>query len=246
MTRSLGLIILALVAAATLPACSSLRIDYEFNTGQPFSGIQGAFSDKAATTYRGYGYYFSTKPTRPSLPWDSATLHSPVDINGGNDVRQCFGSIEGGYRTLDFYCGGAAVTPATPPAGNYQVNVAPRTYSFSDVVSRSIPADLNAIIVPAVKLTMDASGKVTQIDWQWWQKTAAGWVNPTDAELAANIGESGYEIAQADWAAGARVKGDLPLTTSGSLTLAPQAFTPGGFRIYYSDRTGYHYGFEWR
>jgi hypothetical protein len=245
MTRSFGLFIVALFLGAPLAGCSNLRIDYEFNTGQPFSGIQGAYSDKAATTYRGYQYYFNTKPTRPSLPWDSATLHSPADINGGNDVRQCFTSIEGGYRTLDFYCGGTGVTPATPPTGSYQVNVTPKVYAFDDVTSRAIPADLDGIYVPAVRLTM-AGGMVTQLEWQWWKKTAGGWVNPSDAELAANLGDTSYEIAQADWAPGARVRGELPLTTSGSLIPPSQSFTPGGFRIAFGDRAGYHYGFEWR
>ena len=245
MMRSIGPIIVALVLGALLPACSNLRIDYEFNTGQPFTGIQGAYSDKAATTYRGYEYYFNAWPTRPSLPWDSAMLHSPVPINGASDVRQCFTSIEGGYRTLNFYCGGTAVTPATPPTGPYQVNVTPKVYAFDDVTSRAIPADLDGIYVPAVRLTM-TGGVVTLLEWQWWKKTAAGWVNPTDAELAANLGDTSYEIAQADWAPGARVRGELPLTTSGSLVPLSQSFTPGGFRVAFGDRAGYHYGFEWR
>jgi hypothetical protein len=249
MKRILSSALLALSCGILLSACSHLRIDYEFNTGQPFTGIQGAFSDKASTTYRGYMYYFDTKKDKPSLPWDSATLHSPANINGGNDMRQCWNQAEGGGRTLNFYCGGSATSPATPPTGTYHVNVAPKTYTFKGVTSRAIGVDLNNVLVPAVKLTMDSSGKITRIDWQWWKKTGAAWSQPTDSQLASELNTAAFEIGQANWAGDpttSRVRGSLNVLTTGSVIPPAQAFTPAVLRISYSDKAGYHYGFEWR
>lgn len=249
MKKIFGLFALALCFGILLPACSHLRIDYELSSGQPFTAIQGAFSEKTLTTYTGYMYYFDTKPVKPALPWDSATLHSPANINGGNDMRQCWNQVESDRRTLNFYCGGSATTPATPPAGTYLVNVAPKTYTFNGMTSRTIGADLLDVFVPVVKLTMDAGGKVTLIDWQWWKKTGAGWIQPTDSQLASDLKSAGFEIGQANWAgdpATSRVRGNINLTITGNVVPPAQGFTPAVLRIFYSDKAGYSYGFEWR
>lgn len=241
--------ILALSFGIFLSACSHLKIDYEFNTGQTFADIQGAFSEKASSAYKGYMYYFDTRPEKPSLPWDNATLHSPADINGGNDVRQCWNQVEGRTKILNFYCGGSATTPATPPRGAYQVNVTPKAYTFKGVMSRTIDADLNHVYVPAVKITMDGSGKITRIDWQWWKKVGPSWIQPTDSELAGALKNAGFDIGQAGWVGDpttSRVRGEIRLTTNGSAVPPAQGFTPGALRISYSDKDSYHYGFEWR
>lgn len=249
MKKLISMIVLALFLGGLLIACSRLDLDYEFNTGQSFASIKGAFSNKALTTYTGYMYYFSTKPIRSSLPWDNATLHSPAVINGSNDKRQCWNQVVSGKRTLNFYCGGSATTPATPPTGTYKVNVTPKTYTFNGVTSRTITADLTNIYIPAAKLTMDASGKVTRIDCQWWKKTGSGWINPTNDQLSADIKSAGFEIGQAGWSgdpATSRVRGKIVLTTTGNVLPPAQAFTPAALRISYLDKSGYHYGFEWR
>lgn len=251
MKRYFGLFVLVLSFGIMFSAysCSHLKIDYEFNTSQAFADIQGAFSEKTSTAYQGYMYYFDTKPDKPSLPWDDATLHSPADINSSNDVLQCWNQVDDGRRILNFYCDGSATTPATPPTGIYQVNVTPKTYTFKGVMSRTIDADLNNVYVPAVKLTMDGSGKITLIDWQWWKKAGSSWVQPTDSELASELESAGFEIGQADWAgdpATSRVDGEISLTTNGNVVPPAQGFTPGALRIFYSDKDGYSYGFEWR
>jgi hypothetical protein len=249
MKKLISMIVFALFLGGLLIACSHLDIDYEFNTGQSFASIRGAFSDKALTTYTGYMYYFRTKPVKPSLPWDNATLHSPANINSNNDKLQCWNQVSGGSRTLNFYCGGSATTPTTPPTGSYQVNVTPKTYIFNGVTSRTIPSDLSNIYIPSVKITMDGSGKVTRLDWQWWIKTSSGWINPTNDQLAANIEGAGFEIGQTSWSgdpATSRVRGEIALITTGNVLPSAQAFNPAVLRIFYSDKSGYHYGFEWR
>ncbi len=230
-------------------ACSHLTIDYEFNPGETFTDIQGTFSEKSSTAYKGYMYYFHRKPDKPSLPWNNAELHSPANINGNNDVLQCWNQVDGNERTLNFYCGGSATTPATPPAGTYQVNVPPKTFTFNGVTSKTIDANLNNIYIPVIKLTIDVSGKISQIDWQWWKKTITGWVQPSDSELASNLKDAGFSIGKTNWEgdpATSRVGGDINLTTNGNIAPPVQSFTPGSLRINYSDKDNYHFGFEWR
>ncbi|MBZ5514732.1 MAG: hypothetical protein LAN62_07785, partial [Acidobacteriia bacterium] len=160
-------------------------------------------------------------------------------------ASQCWNQKEGFQRTLNFYCGGEASSPATPPTGTYQVVVtASDAFTFDGVTSRTIEADLSNVYVPAVMLTMN-SGKIIRIDWQWWKKVGPAWIMATDGELAGALSNAGFEIGQSNWA-GDRVRGNLGLTTSGSVAPPTQSFTPGAVRISFSDRSGYSYGFEWR
>lgn len=234
-----------LVIGLFISACSDLQIDYEINSGQSFTDIQGAYSDKDAMTYQGYMYYFSTFPVIFSKPWDTATLHSPAAINGGNDMLQCYQRKDGLRVTLNFYCGGSANTPAKPPEGSYQVNVGSKSYNFNNIVSRTIASDLDDVYMMVVMLTMDGSGKVSQIDWRWWKRESGGWVIPSDSDLASALEYAGFEIGQTSWV-GPRVNGEIGMTTTGSVVPPTQGFTPGTFRVSYSDNAGYHYGFEWR
>lgn len=249
MNRFMRLVVSAFSAGFLLSACSHLQIDYEFNTGQAFTDIQGAFSNKTSVTYRGYMYYVDRWPDKASLPWDTATLHAPAAINGDNDVTQCWNQVEDNHRTLNFYCGGGATTPATPPAGTYQVNVPPKTFTFTGVTSRTIDADLSNVFVPVVQLTMGGSGKITLLTWQWWKKTGGVWAQPTNNELSAALANADFEIGRTDWVgdpATSRVRGNMNLLITGTVAPPAQAFTPGALRIHYADEAKYHYGFEWR
>jgi hypothetical protein len=226
-------------------ACSDLQVDYEIRSGQGFSDIQGAYSDKDALVYNGYMYYFSTFPVIFDKPWETATLHSPAAVNSGNDMLQCYQRKDGLRVTLNFYCGGAATVPAKPPVGSYQVNVGSKSYNFNGVDSRTIATDLDNVYVLEVMLTMDGSGKVSQIDWRWWKRESGSWLTPSDSDLAGALEHADFEIGQASWV-GPRVNGQIALTATGSVVPPAQGFTPGTFRVSYSDTTGYHYGFEWR
>ena len=245
MNKNLRMLALVIVAGMFFSGCSKVDIDYEIAGGQGFSTIQGTFSDKTFASYTGYMYYFTTRPVFFDRPWDTATLHSPAAINGGNDMLQCYIQEDGLRVTLNFYCGGSATTPAKPPTGTYQVNVGSKTYTFNDVDSRIVGTDLDNVFVPEVKLTVDGSGKVAQIDWRWWKKVSGSWVTPSNSDLASELDSAGFEIGQTNWA-GDRANGDIALTTTGQVIPPAQGFTPGAFRIYSSDKAGYHYGFEWR
>lgn len=244
MNKSLGILAFVLAAVITMSGCSKLEIDYEFNGGQGFTDIQGIFSNKDAVNYKGYMYYFWTSPVFFDRPWETSTLHSPASINGGNDVTQCWFLEDGWQKTLNFYCGGSATIPAKPPEGTYEVNVDTKTYTFNGVTSRTIDTVLNDVYVPVIKLTMDASGKITLIDWQWWKKTAGTWSQPSNAELASSLDYAGFESSQAGWV-GDRISGEIAFTTSGQVVPDAQTFTPGVFRVSYTGSDGYSYGFEW-
>ena len=245
MRKSLGVLLFSVIVLLSLSGCSQLDVDYEFNGGQSFTAIQGTFSNKDAISYKGYMYYFSTCPVFSDYPWSTATLHSPAAINGGNDVTQCWFQEDGWSKTLNFYCGGSATSPAKPPEGTYQVNVGSTSYNFTGVTSRTIDTTLNDIYMPVIKLTMDGSGKISHVEWQWWKKTAGSWSQPSNSELMSAIEDAGFETSAAGWV-GDRVHGDIATTSTGSVTPAAQSFTPGVFRVFYTDSAGYHYGFEWQ
>jgi len=232
-----------------------LGLDYEFYTGSTFAGIQGAFNDKTLTSYTGYEYYFWAAPYDATLPWTSATLTGPAPISDGTNstpITQCWNDASTGTApsmTLNFFCGGTAVNPVTPPAGTYTVNVGTQAYTFKNVQSQTIDSNLYNIYVPSVKLTT-SNGQITSIDYQWWKKDATlGWVQPTDAELSTVLVNAQFEIGQSGWAgdpATQRVRANIPLTATGTITPPSQSFTPGAFRVSYTDMSQYNYGFEWR
>lgn len=238
-------------------------LHYEFNPNVTFAGIQGAFSDQAATTYLGYGYDFSAPAG--SHAWSGATLTAPAPITpyngstGSPTTTTCFASPFGGTtESVNFYCGAGsapgdiAVAPVQPPAGDYTVAVDPGTatsaaFTFRNVGSQTIDASLFNVYLPEVKLTV-ANGKVASLDLRWWKRTPGGPVQPSAAELAAVMVWSGFELGEAGWAGTTadRVSGNLALAPTASASVPAQAFTPGVLRVSYRDAFGYGYGFEWR
>jgi hypothetical protein len=107
--------------------------------------------------------------------------------------------------------------------------------------SQTIDANLNNIYVPITKLTLDGNGKVTLLEWQWWQKSNNVWTQPSDDELATVLNFAHFEIS----AAGTddEVEGYIALTSSGSVAPSSQSFTPAKFGITYEDKAGYLYQF---
>lgn len=235
-------------------------IHYEFNPNRTFADIQGvAFADQTVTTYLGYGYDFSAPAG--SHAWGGATLTAPAAITPygaapSATTPTCFSSPFGGStESVNFYCGAGsapgniATAPMQPPAGDYQVTVdGSTTYTFRNVASQTIDANLYNVYIPAVRLTM-AAGKVTGLDVRWWKRTAAGWSQPSAAELSALMVWSGFSFGAAGWVGSTadRVSGDLPVSPSPSASVPAQTtFTPGVLRLSYRDAFGYGYGFEWR
>ncbi len=171
----------------------------------------------------------------------------------------CFNSAFGGSgMSVNFYCGGGSSTgniataPATPPAGTYVVAPdASHAYTFVGVSSQTIDAtNLYNIYVPSVELTM-AAGQVTGLAYKWYKHDPAtgSWVQPSDAELSAIVGSATFELGEAGWAgdpSADRVRGSLPVTANGSVSVPPQSgFTAAALRVTYTDAFGYGYGFEW-
>jgi len=218
-------------------------IDYEFNGVDSFVSIQGTWSNYADITYNGYEFYFFADPDVVSADWTNAMLNTPASVNGLNNQTQCYNTTSSSGRTLNFFCGGSAVSPATPPSGTYVVTAGSSIFTFQNVNSQTIDSSLHNLYMPQIMLTV-VSGKVTNIAWQWWKKQSDGtWVQPSDAELSTVLSNAGYEIGEAGW--NNRIDGSINLTSSGSTVPATQSFTPGAFRFSYNDKAGYAYGFTW-
>lgn len=236
-------------------------LHYEFDPMRSFTDIQGAFADKTATQYLGYGYFFSATPGG-AHDWQGSTLTAPAPITpyGGTPsatTTTCFADAFGGAGvSVNFYCGASggggniATAPMEPPAGGYTVTVdGSTTYRFENVASQTIDSNLYDVYIPAVKLTMAAGNKVASLDIQWWKKTAAGWSQPSAAELSAIMAYVGYELGRQGWngSTAERVRGELAVAPNASATVPAQTnFDPGALRIEYRDAFGYIYGFDWR
>jgi len=238
-----------------------LQIDYGFNTNQDFDNITGTnYSVYTSTAFQGYMYYFGVGPlTDPGFTFDgdtcTATLHSPVDINGVNNLRHQYFRLDPDSYMFNYFTGESAVTPLTPPSGNYVITLTnssqtiTKTYTFENVKSQTIDANIYNIYVPSVKLTMSA-GKATSLSYKWWRKTAGGWVEPTAEELNAVLNDASFEVytglidpvrAQiaSAWEGPA-------FAASGTIAVPVQSFIPTTLRVSYTDKAGFSYGFEWR
>ncbi|MHB8456035.1 MAG: hypothetical protein ACYDDO_15415 [Acidiferrobacterales bacterium] len=236
-----------------------LRLDYEFAPGGTLANIENAWSSHNTASYKGYEYYFSAQPDNTGLNWATAMLNPPSS-SALPPAQECYnvtgpatgptatpGEIE---RTLNFYCGGSATSPVTPPTGTYTVTVpvtagGTQTYTFQNMASQTIDStNLYNIYVPEVYLTY-SGGQITKIQWAWWKNDPIlGWVQPSNAELSTVLSDAEFEIGDSSWGA-SRVQASIALTTTGSVVPANQGFTPGHFRISFSDKAGYDYGFEW-
>lgn len=227
-----------------------LRVDFELDTNSTFDAIQTDYNDASETTYTGYMYYFMADPDDDTVDWDSAVINPPETVTGGYDENaQCYQSEEEGSMILNFYCGGSATNPATPPTGTYTITAdllasGTKTYTFNNVETQTIDANLVGVYVPTVKLTM-SDGEVSLVEWQWYKRTETAWEAVTDDdEIAAVISEASYEIGEAGWA-GEDVLMSVEITAIGTSTPDEQGFTPGSFRYSYADVAGYNYGVEW-
>jgi hypothetical protein len=220
------------------------------STGTAFTNSQGMWSDRDLILSCGYEYNFLSNPDVSSLDWDSATLNLPAAVDGVTSKLQGSNSVTSFGRDIEFWPSGSegyATNPRTPPSGTYTVTVnsatggPATTLTYYNMRSQTIDANLNNIYVPITKLTLDGSGKVTLLEWQWWKKMNDTWTQPSDEELATVLDFAHFEIS----AAGTddEVEGSIGLTSTGSVTPDPQSFTPAKLGITYVDKAGYAYQF---
>ncbi len=220
----------------------SLNLLYDFAGAESFSSLTD-WSDKALVGFDGYTYYFRIFPDRPSLNWTNAVLVSPQDINGGNNAPQCYMN-NGDDRNVAFFCS-PATTPMPPPQGTYIVQVGTHDFTFNNVSSIAIDSNMNGIYVPVVKLTFNASNKVTQLEWQLWHKVTGVWSQATDVEIQAILTQLQFELGDQGWNDANRLRMALPLTATGSVSVSTQKFAPAHLRFSYRTFAGYDYAFYW-
>lgn len=220
------------------------------SAGTAFTNSQGTWSSKDSIIYCGYEYNFIVNPDISSLNWSSAALNLPAAVDGVTSRPQGYTGVDSMGRNVEFWPSGSegyATNPRTPPSGTYTVTVNPAaggsatTYTYRNVRSQTIDANLNNIYMPVTKLTVDGNGKVTLIEWQWWKKSNGTWTQPTDAELAAVLDFAMFELEQAS--VNGTVSGDIGLTASGSVVPASQSFNPNKLGVTYTDKAGYAYQF---
>ncbi len=222
----------------------TLRIDNEFIGAEDFNALNNE-SDIALLSFKGYAYQFDISPDRLGLDWENAFLTSPQDINGENNKLQDFWQIWPDKRSLSFYSGGGT-SPMPPPQGTYIVRADPQDFTFDNVSSIAIDSTLNEVYAPSIKLTF-SSGKVTQLDWQFWKKSSGIWSLATDSEIQAILDNGDCSLGDQGWNKNHRVYKNLPspLTASGSITFPAQNFAPAHLYFFYSTFAGYGYGFNW-
>jgi len=218
--------------------------------GTAFTNSQGQWSDKASILACGYEYNLVADPDISSLNWDSATLTLPAAVDGVTSKLQGYNGISSFGRDVEFWPSGSegyATNPPTPPSGTYTITVnsasggSTTTFTYKNVCSQTIDANLNNIYVPITKLTLDGNGKVTLLEWQWWKKLNNNWTQPSNDELAAVLDFASFEIMAAS--TNDKVEGTIGLTSTGSVTPLSQSFTPNKFGITYGDKAGYAYQF---
>lgn len=225
---------------------------YVWTSGTTFSNLSGTFGDETKISFRGYDYTFWENPIdsiATAGTWNAASLILPAQVNGFTSAPQC--SINDVAppdpypgRFIDFFCAGPniATTPATPPAGAYSIASGGNTLiTIQNVKSRTIDANLNDLMFPVAKLTLDNDGKVTRIDWKWLKKTTGVWSQATDAEVQMVVDimlfgfRDGSSQTLPDFAPAA-------ITAVGSIVPPAQGFTPTRFYISWTDKAGYAYG----
>lgn len=235
------------------------RVSYEFKASQTLAEIQGAFVDPANVYPVGYFYlYHDHGSYNNSLIWSSATLSMPQAVDGASVWPQtaAFIASDGdGGATLNFGNTGHNPSiffdPPAPPNGTCVITVnkqsgGTQTLTFSNFQSRIIDANMYEIYVPAINLTM-SGGEISRIDWQWWKRRHSDgtWVQPDDQELSRMIYSGGFVLGNPD-PSGNLVIGTIGITSRGSVVPTAQGFTPYFVRVYYNDKAGYEYGFDWR
>jgi hypothetical protein len=235
-----------------------------------FTASTGAWSRKEETQFWFYGFSYVSCPDDTTLNWANAQLNSPqsfqicnaswpvcdsgVPIVANNElpmVSQPFVANTQTCRQLNFYGGSRAIiSPVPPPAGTYTISVpnilgtGTQTLTFSHVATPDI-SNMQNVYVPEIKLTKDANGKISLIEWRWWRKTGSTWIQPTDAELTAIMDGASFTIAGPGWS-GNRVTGAMPITQTGSIVPSAQAEAAGAIMIGGVDKSQYGYAFDFR
>lgn len=260
------------VLDATESRYMDFGIAYSFNSSETPTALMGAFASPQAVAPQGYTFMYhdngpySSGTNSALLNWSLATLTTPTAIDGltlwpvCQDVN-CWNVDAQGSAGLNFvdYLNAQGLpsplftTPSTPPTGTYVINVpyssgtGTQTFTFNNVQSRAIEANMYDVYVPSLKLTMDNSNHVSLIEWQWWKRQSSDgvWVQPTDAELAMVLDGNGYHLCSFNMGTEC-VNGTIGFTTTGSVVPPAQSFALFDVMVMYWEKSGYHYGFDWR
>ncbi len=216
---------------------------YQFYAGT-FSSIAGSWSDKDGISTNGYRIFAGFTESL-DLDWGSAVLHYPAPIDGISSKQvEYYGQYAAPFMNMDWYFDDV-ITPITPPQGTYIITIGSDTFTFTDVYSVTVDANLSNVYIPEVRLTRDGDGMVTLIEWQWWKKSDGAWEELTDEEMEAVFEGINYGLYNNSSGWEEEPGGNLPLTPSGSVVPVTTSFIPNGLEMGYltkaNGRCGYRY-----
>lgn len=245
-----------------------LSISYQFRSPQMFEDITMGFSTYTQTVFTGYQYNFSIAPREVLLGFgddaayeaSTATMHSPADINGGNNKKNGFVGSDpwaggGNYAIYEFYSGEPITDPSTPPQGTYVITITDssvittKVYTVLNMESQTIISpSLVGVYIPSVKLTMVGEDRITKLEWKWWKYTGTEWVNPTAEELDAVMSDSTWALSTE----GNELRGNIaspyegiPFKTEGSIDISQTGYSASSCSVNYFSKSGFEYHFEW-
>jgi len=234
----------------------SFSLAYSLNSSEHPADMVGTYSDPGAVTYSGYSFMFrdnngtySSGTNSGLLNWSLATFTTPTALDGSVTWGPNSWSADATSAQLNF--GPLFTTPATPPSGTYVINVpyssgsGTQHFTFNNVASRPIDANLYDVYIPSLKLTKDGNNHVSLIEWQWWKRQSSdgSWIMPADAELGMVLGGNGFALCSFNFEC---VNGAIGFTSTGSVVPPAQTFALFDVGILYWEKSGFHYGFDWR
>jgi len=245
-----------------------LSISYQFRSPQMFEDITMGFSTYTQTIFTGYQYNFSVAPREVLLGFgddaayeaSTATMHSPADINGGNNKKNGFVGSDpwaggGNYAIYEFYSGEPITNPYTPPQGTYVITITDssvittKVYTVLNMESQTIISpSLVGVYIPSVKLTMVGEDRITKLEWRWWKYTGTEWVNPTAEELDAVMSDSTWALSTGENELRGNIASPyegIPFKTEGSIDISQTGYSASSCSVNYFSKSGFEYHFEW-
>ena len=229
------------------------------NAGDTFNYLNSlpaaSFGDPTTLGPTSYQYTLWENPIgsalvgRPSATWTGALMTMPAPVNGSTTTTACYvmdlpTDPDFPGRFVDFFCGGSATAPTTPPAGDYLITSGSDTLIYlKNVKTQTIDPSLVNMFFPVGRITVDGTTAVT-VSWKWMKNTGSGWVAATDAEIQAIMSTMLWGLFDNQGGSGHNKDYKLPLTATGTFTSATSTvlgFTPSRTGFTWIDKAGFAY-----
>ena len=229
------------------------------NSGETFTYLStlpaASFGDPTTLGPTSYQYTLWENPigsalvSRPGATWTGAVMTLPAAVNTSATETACYvmdlpTDPDFPGRFVDFFCGGSATSPTTPPAGDYLITSGTTTLIYlKNVKTQTIDPSLVNMFFPVGRITVNGGGTIT-VSWKWMKNTVTGWVAATDAEIQAIMSTMLWGLFDNQGGSGHNKDYKLPLTATGTFTSATPGvlgFTPNRTGFTWIDKAGFAY-----